>query len=105
MIYEQLFTPFLTSQIGYNAALATHDHYDPFLILMGALSTGNPLQYNKGKGFISPQAIKEGTKGLLQGAIQQYNSINQMRNRINNDQNAFAKTGDYRILSEKNRTN
>jgi len=96
---------FLTSQVGFNAAMASHDHFDPFLILMGSLSTGNPLQYNKGRGFISPQAIKVGTKGILQGAIQQWNTINQMRNRINNDQNAFEKNGDYRILSERNRTN
>ena len=98
---------FISSQMKFNAEVGRHDHYDPFSILMGFMSTNgaNPLAVNGGKSFISPQASSAFTISALEGVRQQSNIINIMQNRTNNDINAFSKIGAYKILSEKNRTN
>ena len=95
---------FITSQNDYNVALLDHDHYDPFAIWMGSM-TGNPAAVNGGKGWFSTAVVEAGCKVLLETAQLQFHTINQLRNRINNDSNAFDNLGSYKILSEKNRTN
>ena len=96
---------FITSQIDMNSVLMNHQHYDPFSIFLGVMGNGNPLSVNGGKNYISKEVMDAGAKAILEGAQQQQNAITQMRNRINNDSNAFDDLGTYKIKSEKNRTN
>jgi hypothetical protein len=96
---------FITSQIDMNSVLAEHKHYDPFAIFLGSMATGNPLGFNEGKNFISVECVEAGTKALLDASQMQRNTISQMQNRINNDTNGLSRTGTYKIISEKNRTN
>jgi hypothetical protein len=103
-LHSVVFT-FLTSQIGMNAAMAQHTHYDPFCIYLGLMTNGNPLGFNGGKNLMSPEAMKMGVKTILDGTIQQKSAIMQILSRQGNDANAFEKYGGYRITSAKNRTN
>ena len=96
---------FITSQIDMNSVLMNHQHPDPFSIFLGVMGNGNPLSLNGGKNYISKEVMDAGAKAILEGAQQQQNAITQMRNRINNDSNAFDDLGTYKIKSEKNRTN
>jgi hypothetical protein len=96
---------FLTSQIDMNASLLGHTHYDPFCILLGLLTTGNPVSVNGGKGFVSLPVFVAGIKTLMAATVQQKSAIMQILNRVNNDMNALERFGGNSILSEKNRTN
>tara|TARA_Y100000114_G_scaffold43773_1_gene39287 strand:- start:5178 stop:6821 length:1644 start_codon:yes stop_codon:yes gene_type:complete len=98
---------FINSQSKFNAAVMKHTHYDPYLITMGFLSTNgsNPLAFNGGKGYGSIEVVTAGKMALLDTARQQANILSIMLNRTGNDVNAFNPIGQYKILSEKNRTN
>jgi hypothetical protein len=95
----------ITSQIDLSAALASHQHLDPFSIFIGAMSTGNPLAINDGKNYLSPGLFEASVKHMLESAQQQMTGIAQVQNRLNNDTNGLTHMGSYKILSEKNRTN
>tara|TARA_R110000824_G_scaffold8737_4_gene39605 strand:- start:31360 stop:32910 length:1551 start_codon:yes stop_codon:yes gene_type:complete len=95
---------FLTSQLVFNAVLATHSHYDPFLVFLGTMTSG-PLTIMGGKGFPSPEAAQQGTKALLEQLKQQSGGISQALNQINNNLNGLENIGAYNILSDRNRTN
>ena len=96
---------FITSQTAFNAAVSTHTHYDPFMILCGMMSGVGPLGAMGGKNLPSDQVVAGGTKSLLEGLVQLQSSISQVFNRINNDMMGLQDWGTYSILSEKNRTN
>jgi hypothetical protein len=95
---------FITSQLDYNAVIATHQHYDPFAIFLGATSTGNPLGFNGGKNYISPSVMEAGFKSILENAQMQMNTISAITHRIGNDGNGLS-PGDGYILSQKNKVN
>jgi len=96
---------FLTSQISMNAALTNHQHYDPFCIFLGLMTTGSPISVNGGKNFLSTEVAAAGYKALLEATIQQKGAIMQFMSRDANDKNAFEGYGDYRIRSAYNKTN
>jgi len=98
---------FLTSQLKFNAAMAKHRHYDPYLITLAFMSTSgqSPLAFNEGKNFASPEATQAFTVAGMEGVRQQANIVSVMMNKENNDNNAFSPIGPYRILSPRNRTN
>lgn len=96
---------FLTNQIEVNAAFGTHQHYDAFSILIGKLATGKHDALFGGKNFISQEAFQGMMKGILNGAKDQMGAISGLKNNINNDNGGLGPMGEYRILSEKNRTN
>ena len=75
---------FLTSQTTFNAAVASHTHYDPFCILLGTMN-GDPLGVLGGKNLLSPDVYSGGVKTLLEGLNQIQGGINQAFGQINND--------------------
>lgn len=98
---------FIQTQFKFNSVLSSHTHYDPFLILLGFMSTNgaNPLAFNRGKGYISIKAQDAGRTATLNNIIQISGCKSAGQNRVNNDTSAFSDLGSYKILSEKNRTN
>lgn len=94
----------IQSQLEFNSKLATHTHYDPFLILLGTMGFGNPLGVMEGKNLPSPEVTAGGTKVLIDDLQNMQSAISQAFNRINNDFNGLEKVGAYNILSPLNRT-
>jgi len=96
---------FLKTQIIFNAKLATHRHYDPFLILMGSAVMNNPLGVNGGQNFPSSQVAAAATQTLLEGLRTQQGAINQTFEQIMQGLNALTQFGAGHLLSDKNRVN
>jgi hypothetical protein len=91
--------------VAFNASVAGHTHYDPFLILLGTMGQGNPLGVMGGKNLPSPETMGAGSKVLLEDLQQMQGAIAQAFNRINNDFNGLEPAGGYHIKSPANRTN
>lgn len=94
----------ITSQMKFNTKVMNHKHPDPFMILMNTMS-GTPVAVLENQNFPAPELWSAGASALLANAKETNNTINQMFNRLGNDQNGLTPLGSYNILSDKNRTN
>lgn len=66
---------FMTSQIEFNTDVMTHQHFDLPVLLVGALSSGNPLAINGGKTLVSPELISSGMKTISSEYIAKIDGI------------------------------
>ena len=74
-------------QAEFNLELATHQHYDPLLLLIGTLAAANPFLINDGKVLPSPEVVESAIKhvpvsmiakldGIIQNLKVAFNEIN-----------------------------
>ena len=100
-----IFYNHLQSQIEFNAKVAMHQHYDPFLIFLGTLAFQDPLKINGGKAFPSKEAAEAACKALLMDLKTQYGTVNTLLKNVMSNLDSLQKFGSNSILSDKNRAN
>ena len=66
---------FMTSQMEYNNTLMNHDHPDPILMFLGAMSSGNPMAINNGRVVLSIEALQAGVKAMATLQVAKHDGI------------------------------
>jgi hypothetical protein len=66
---------FITSQLEFNSAIASHQHPDSFHILLGLLGAGNPLSINAGQCLPAFELLTSGAKCSAQEFIAKSDNI------------------------------
>ncbi len=70
---------FMTYQMELNTAIQGHQHPGPMLMLLGALSSGNPLSINGGQIPFSPELLQAGIKAT---GFQQISKMDGVMNKL-----------------------
>ena len=72
---NQIVDSFITSQMEYNSVLMSHQHPDPVMMTLGALSSGNPMAINGGNVPFSPEVLQAGIKAMCMQQVTKHDGV------------------------------